>query len=237
MPPRTRSGHAEGALTGGHRPAARGLPLALAHGRTARDCGRAARREAAGPRAHAGKRDRLGAGAARNLAGRSPPSSASTARSRLQDVLGAIDRLTQSTKESPGPLRAARSAHRHGDPRGRRAAEAARRRGAECRTDPTTALPTRATFEATLTKVLAVAAETRQPISVMLCNLDYFTAFNENFGNLSGRPGAALDRAAVQVAHAPGDTVARFPATQFAAILPQMRGATRPPARNVSARC
>ena len=41
--------------------------------------------------------------------------------------------------------------------------------GQESRADPTTALPTRATFEATLIKVRAVAVESRQPVSVMVC--------------------------------------------------------------------
>ena len=55
---------------------------------------------------------------------------------------------------------------------------------ADCDADPTTALLGRAAFDATLATALAQAGETRQPLSVMLCDLDYFAAFNENFGNL-----------------------------------------------------
>ena len=142
----------------------------------------------------------------------------------LQDVLGAIDRLTQSTKESQVryallEARIDTVTHEVGALQKQFAAVSQ-----ESRTDPTTALPTRATFEATLTKVLAVAAETRQPISVMLCNLDYFTAFNENFGSYLGdqvlRSIGLLFKSHLRA----GDTVARFSGDAFAAILPQMQG-------------
>jgi diguanylate cyclase len=142
----------------------------------------------------------------------------------LQDVLGAIDRLTQSTKESQVryallEARIDTVTHEVGALQKQLAAVSQ-----ESRTDPTTALPTRATFEATLTKVLAVAAETRQPISVMLCNLDYFTAFNENFGSYLGdqvlRSIGLLFKSHLRA----GDTVARFSGDAFAAILPQMQG-------------
>jgi diguanylate cyclase len=142
----------------------------------------------------------------------------------LQDVLGAIDRLTQSTKEAQVryallEARIDTVTHEVGALQKQFAAVSQ-----ESRTDPTTALPTRATFEATLTKVLAVAAETRQPISVMLCNLDYFTAFNENFGSYLGdqvlRSIGLLFKSHLRA----GDTVARFSGDAFAAILPQMQG-------------
>ena len=142
----------------------------------------------------------------------------------LQDVLGAIDRLTQSTKEAQVryallEARIDTVTHEVGALQKQLAAVAQ-----ECRADPTTALPTRATFEATLTKVLAVAARTRQPLSVILCNLDYFTAFNENFGTYLGDQVLRAIGLLFKAHMRPADTVARFSGDAFAAILPQMNG-------------
>ncbi len=94
---------------------------------------------------------------------------------------------------------------------------------AECKLDPTTALPNRATFNALLESALNEAADARQPLSIILCNLDYFRAFNEHFGDYAGdevlRSIGLLFKAQVRNA----DTVTRFGGDEYAAILPQMR--------------
>ena len=58
--------------------------------------------------------------------------------------------------------------------------------GPNAQADPTTALPTARRSTRCLQRRSSEAAETRQPLSVDLCDLDYFAAFNENFGNHIG---------------------------------------------------
>jgi diguanylate cyclase (GGDEF)-like protein len=146
-----------------------------------------------------------------------------TSAMTLYEVLGAIGRLTQSTKESQArfALFEARV-----DAVGREIGALRQQLAAvreDCAADPITQLPNRASFDAVLIKSLAEAAEARQPMAVMLCNLDYFAAFNENFGNQTGdqvlRSIGLLFKAHLRS----GDFAARFDGDEFATILPKMR--------------
>jgi diguanylate cyclase (GGDEF)-like protein len=140
----------------------------------------------------------------------------------LQDVLTAIDRLTQTTRESQArfALLEARM-----DAMSRDVSVIKQQLGAvrtECQSDPATGLPNRSVFDTTLGATLTEAAETRQPLSLILCNIDYFASFNENFGNFVGdqvlRSVCLLFKAQLR----PGDTPTRFAGDSFAAILPRM---------------
>jgi diguanylate cyclase len=142
----------------------------------------------------------------------------------VQDVLGSIDRLSQSTRDAQVryALLEARMDAMSREVGALRQQLAAVR--AECEADPITALPHRGPFEAALLKALDAAAVTEQPLSVVLCNVDYFSAFNENFGTFVGdqvlRSICLLFKAHLR-AH---DTVARFAGDAFAAILPDFGG-------------
>jgi diguanylate cyclase len=141
----------------------------------------------------------------------------------LHDVLSAIGRLNQSTRESLthfallearvdavsreiGSLRQQLSSVR-----------------ADCDADPTTALPGRSAFDATLAAALSEAGETRQPLSVLLCDLDYFAPFNENFGNFTADQVLRSIGLLLRMHLRPSDTAARLDGDEFAAILPRLR--------------
>lgn len=141
----------------------------------------------------------------------------------LHDVLGAIDRLGQSNRESQARFalfeaRVDTVAREIGALQQQLAAVRA-----DCSADPVTALPGRAAFDAMLAKALAEAAETRQPMAVLLCDLDYFAAFNENFGNLVGDRVLRAIGMMFKAHLRNDDAAARFESDQFAAILPGMR--------------
>ena len=141
----------------------------------------------------------------------------------LHDVLRAIDRLTHVTRESQSrfALLEARV-----DAVGRDIGVLRQQLScvqADCASDPTTALPGRAAFDAALAKALAEAAEARQPLAVLLCDLDYFAAFNENFGNFTGDQVLRAIGLLLSAHLRPGDVTARREGDQFAALLPRTR--------------
>jgi diguanylate cyclase len=141
----------------------------------------------------------------------------------LQDVLSAIDRLTHATKEGQSRFalleaRVDAVSREIGNLRLQLSAVQA-----DCAADPTTALPGRAAFDAALTKALAEAAATRQPLAVLLCDLDYFAAFNENFGNFTGDQVLRSIGLLLSAHLRPGDLAARFVSDQFAALMPHLR--------------
>jgi diguanylate cyclase (GGDEF)-like protein len=142
----------------------------------------------------------------------------------LKDILAAIGRLAQRIQEGQTRLALleARMDAMHREIGAIRQQLSTVR--SECQTDPTTGLPNRASFHAAIARAIGEATASRQSLSVVLCDLDYFTAFNENFGNFVGdqvlRAIAMLFKSHMR----PGDTVARFESDTFAAILPLMRG-------------
>jgi diguanylate cyclase len=91
----------------------------------------------------------------------------------------------------------------------------------ESQAEPVTSLIGRARFDRALAKAADQAARDREPLALMIVNLDYFASFNERFGRKTGdevlRAIGILLKSHLRAA----DVVARFGDDEFAALLPQ----------------
>lgn len=88
-------------------------------------------------------------------------------------------------------------------------------------TDALTGLPNRRYFDEMLEKAWSNAKDGRQPLALMMIDVDHFKEFNDAFGHAAG------DRCLERIAHALQfsvrvdiDTVARYGGEEFVAILP-----------------
>lgn len=88
--------------------------------------------------------------------------------------------------------------------------------------DGLTGLKNRAAFEAEIRRVWLQATRDRQPVAIVMIDIDHFKAFNDRYGHLAGDQclrdvAQAVRRAAVRC---PGDVVARYGGEEMIAVLP-----------------
>jgi len=90
----------------------------------------------------------------------------------------------------------------------------------ESLTDPLTSLANRKFFDDRLAKTLAVAHAQREPLSLMLMDIDHFKKFNDSFGHLTGDQVLRLVAIAVKQNVKGQDISARYGGEEFAIVLP-----------------
>ncbi|MEP7100182.1 MAG: diguanylate cyclase [Burkholderiales bacterium] len=87
--------------------------------------------------------------------------------------------------------------------------------------DTLTGLLNRRGFDERLAVAMALSRRTQSPLTLMLCDLDHFKAYNDNLGHTAGddclRQVGGLIR---QMCRRPGDQAARYGGEEFALILP-----------------
>lgn len=88
-------------------------------------------------------------------------------------------------------------------------------------TDGLTGIANRRAFDETLEREWKIGARLGQPFTLLLCDLDFFKAFNDTYGHQAGD--VCLQRVATALKGAlnrPNDFVARYGGEEFAIILP-----------------
>ncbi len=101
--------------------------------------------------------------------------------------------------------------------------------------DGLTGLANRRYFDFYLTQELMRAKRSGAPLSVMLCDVDFFKAFNDNYGHLAGDETLRkVAKALTGICKRPGDLVARFGGEEFAFVMPDTpAGGAEQVARNI----
>jgi two-component system, chemotaxis family, response regulator WspR len=88
-------------------------------------------------------------------------------------------------------------------------------------TDGLTKVANRCSFNQRILQLWNQAKETEQPISMLMCDVDYFKRYNDTYGHLAGDACLqAVADALVRGAHRHGDQVARYGGEEFAILLP-----------------
>lgn len=96
--------------------------------------------------------------------------------------------------------------------------------------DGLTQVANRQNFNKALPRLWKEAAEERQPLSLLLCDIDYFKRYNDTYGHPAGDTCLqAVADALVRAAHREDDQVSRYGGEEFAILLPNTdaKGAQR----------
>jgi two-component system, chemotaxis family, response regulator WspR len=88
-------------------------------------------------------------------------------------------------------------------------------------TDGLTHVANRASFDEKIVQLWQQAKDYRQPISLLLCDVDYFKRYNDTYGHFAGDGCLqAVADALVRGTHRHGDQVARYGGEEFTILLP-----------------
>ncbi len=87
--------------------------------------------------------------------------------------------------------------------------------------DSLTQIANRRCFDRGLTAAWLHCAQNQQPLSLILCDIDYFKQYNDTYGHVAGDDCLTLvARAVMQAVMRPTDLVARYGGEEFAVMLP-----------------
>ena len=87
--------------------------------------------------------------------------------------------------------------------------------------DGLTQVANRHSFNQTIVQLWKAAYQQGQPVSLLMCDIDYFKRYNDSYGHLKGdRCLHSVAQAIARGAHRQGDYVARYGGEEFAVLLP-----------------
>ena len=91
---------------------------------------------------------------------------------------------------------------------------------AETLTDPLTGLGNRKYFDRSLSSTIAMSHQQKEPLSLLMLDIDHFKSFNDNYGHLTGDQVLRLVGQSLKQTIKGADITARYGGEEFAVVLP-----------------
>jgi len=89
----------------------------------------------------------------------------------------------------------------------------------ESLTDPLTGIANRKAFDEAVRQALAQRAQTSEPVTLLLCDIDHFKSFNDSWGHQTGDQVLRLVASCLSESVKGRDTAARYGGEEFAVLL------------------
>ncbi len=97
--------------------------------------------------------------------------------------------------------------------------------GEKARIDGLTQLANRRRFDEFLTQEWDRHLITKKPLSLLICDVDHFKLYNDNYGHQAGDSCLKMVASKISSCFRSGDVVARYGGEEFAIVLPETDGA------------
>jgi len=153
----------------------------------------------------------------RSLEGASKSLSTANDREQVRAVVEALVASTREMQDTNRALEARLTASKQEVGSLQQSLEAIRN---ESLTDPLTSLGNRKYFDRALEGAMSHAADSGEPLALLMLDIDHFKAFNDNYGHLTGDQVLRLVALSVKQTIKGQDVAARYGGEEFAVVLP-----------------
>jgi diguanylate cyclase len=151
------------------------------------------------------------------LKGASETLSLAADRDQLKAVIESLVKSTRETRDTNRALEERLNSSKSEVSNLQKSLEAIR---AESLTDPLTGLGNRKYFDRALSSTISAAHQQKEPLSLLMLDIDHFKSFNDNYGHLTGDQVLRLVGQSLKQTIKGADITARYGGEEFAVVLP-----------------
>jgi diguanylate cyclase len=138
-------------------------------------------------------------------------------RDQLKAVIETLVKSTRETRDTNRALEERLNSSKSEVSNLQKSLEAIR---AESLTDPLTGLGNRKYFDRALSSTIGTAHRQKEPLSLLMLDIDHFKSFNDNYGHLTGDQVLRLVGQSLKQNIKGADLTARYGGEEFAVVLP-----------------